>query len=137
MNVQPYSGPCKCCRVHGLLCTSLTCNGSQSSQWRYYTAKKNMSATSIYFESLPYGVHPEMGIIQYEELRKQALIFRPAMILCGTSAYFRSIDFAQFRAIADEVGAILVAHIANISGLAATKQHPSPFDHCVVVQERE
>jgi len=78
-------------------------------------------------------VHPETGIIEYEELRKQALIFRPAMILCGASAYPRTIDFAKFRSIADEVGAILMADIAHISGLVATKQHPSPFEHCDVV----
>merc|ERR1711945_54776 len=60
-------------------------------------------------------------------------IFRPAMILCGASAYPRTIDFARFRAIADEVGAILMADIAHISGLVATKQHPSPFEHCDVV----
>ena len=55
----------------------------------YYTAKKKISATSLYFESLPYSVHPETGIIEYEELRKQALFFRPAMILCGASACTR------------------------------------------------
>ena len=55
------------------------------------------------------------------------------MILCGASAYPRTIDFAGFRAIADEVGAILMVDIAHISGLVATKQHPSPFEHCDVV----
>jgi len=55
------------------------------------------------------------------------------MILCGASAYPRVIDFAKFREIADEVGAILMADIAHISGLVATEQHPSPFDHCDVV----
>ena len=78
-------------------------------------------------------MQPETGIIEYEELRKQALIFSPAMILCGASAYPRTIDFARFRAIAHEVGAILMADIAHISGLVATKQHPSPFEHCDVV----
>ena len=99
----------------------------------YYTAKKKISATFLYFESLPYNVHPEMGTIEYEKLRKQTLFFRPAMILCSASAYPRTIDFARFRAIADEVDAILMVDIAHISGLVATKQHPSPFEHCDVV----
>merc|ERR1712166_951027 len=62
-----------------------------------------------------------------------ALVFRPAMILCGASAYPRVIDFAKFREIADEVGAILMADIAHISGLVATGLHPAPFQHCDVV----
>merc|ERR1739845_84400 len=60
-------------------------------------------------------------------------LFRPAMILCGASAYPRVVDFAKFREIADEVGAILMADIAHISGLVATGMHKSPFEHCDVV----
>merc|ERR1739845_221150 len=60
-------------------------------------------------------------------------LFRPAMILCGASAYPRIVDFSKFREIADEVGALLMADIAHISGLVATKQHPAPFPHCDVV----
>merc|ERR1719356_828669 len=99
----------------------------------YYTAKKKISASSIYFETLPYKVHPETGLIDFDELRKSALVFRPQMILCGASAYPRVIDFDKFREIADEVGAILMADIAHISGLVATGLHPSPFQHCDVV----
>merc|ERR1712070_747946 len=73
------------------------------------------------------------GLIDYDELRKNALVFRPRMIIAGYSAYPRQLDFTKFREIADEVGAILMADIAHISGLVATKQHPSPFEHCDVV----
>merc|ERR1711933_18756 len=76
---------------------------------------------------------PETGLIDFDELRKQAHAFRPAMLLCGASAYPRVVDFAKFRAIADEVGAYLMADIAHISGLVATGLHPAPFEHCDVV----
>merc|ERR1711871_1112821 len=99
----------------------------------YYTAKKKISATSIYFESMPYKVHHETGLIDFDALRASALVFRPALIICCASAYPRVMDFAKFKEIADECGALLMADIAHISGPVATGNHPSPFPHCDVV----
>merc|ERR1711865_1142238 len=86
-----------------------------------------------YFESFPYKVDNVTGLIDFDELRKTALVFRPAMIIAGFSAYPRALDFSKFKEIADEVGSILMADMAHISGLVATKQHPAPFEHCDVV----
>jgi glycine hydroxymethyltransferase len=139
VNVQPYSGSPANFAVYTALLPpharvmGLDLPSGGHLTHGYYTAKKKISATSIYFESFPYKVHPVTGLIDFDELRKTALVFRPAMIIAGFSAYPRTLDFAKFREIADEVGSILMADIAHISGLVATGQHPSPFEYCDVV----
>jgi len=139
VNVQPYSGsPANFAVFTALLAPHARVMGLDLPSGGhlthgYYTAKKKISATSIYVESLPYRVHPVTGLIDFEELRKTALIFRPAMIICGASAYPRVVDFKKFREIADEVGAILLGDVAHISGLIATGIHEAPFEYCDVV----
>merc|ERR1712057_14953 len=135
VNVQPYSGSPANFAVYTALLEpharimGLDLPSGGHLTHGYYTAKKKISATSIYFESFPYKVHPVTGLIDFDELRKTALVFRPAMIIAGFSAYPRTLDFSKFRAIADEVGALLMADIAHISGLVATKQVSSnPFE---------
>ncbi|KAH8904551.1 glycine hydroxymethyltransferase [Coniochaeta sp. PMI_546] len=99
----------------------------------YQTPQRKISAVSTYFETMPYRVNLETGIIDYDELQRNALLFRPKILVAGTSAYCRLIDYERMRKIADSVGAFLVVDIAHISGLVATEVIPSPFLYADVV----
>ena len=97
------------------------------------TAKKKMTASSIYFQSFPYGIHGESNLIDHDSLASQARIFKPKLIICGASAYPRDWDYGKLRAIADEHGASLMADIAHTSGLVAAGELNNPFEFCDVV----
>jgi len=88
-----------------------------------------VSFAGKFFEIEHYRVRPDTFRLDYDAIREQALRFRPRLIICGASAYARTIDFARFRAIADEVGAYLMADISHISSLVVAGVHPSPVDH--------
>ena len=92
-----------------------------------------ISAVSTYFETFPYRVNLETGIIDYDTLESNAELYRPKCIVAGTSAYCRLIDYERMRKIADKVGAYLIVDMAHISGLIAAGVIPSPFEHADVV----
>ena len=94
-------------------------------------ARPNLSGK--WFEAVQYGVDRETHRIDFDEVERLAREHRPTIIIAGGSAYPRQIDFARFRAIADEVGAILHVDMAHFSGLVAGGAHPSPFPHAHVV----
>jgi len=99
----------------------------------YEIPGKKISMTSKYFESMSYRLDEETGIIDYEDCHRYAARFRPKIIIAGASAYSRLYDYARMKAIAEDVGAILLADMAHISGLVAAGVVPSPFDHCDAV----
>ena len=99
----------------------------------HQTETKKISASSIYFESKPYYVSEETGLIDYDALAKEAEEFKPQIIIAGASGYPADFDYARYRQIADSVGAYLMADIAHISGLVASSLMNSPFEHCDVV----
>ena len=93
--------------------------------------KVNFSGT--FFKIVDYDLDPETERLDYDRIEALAAEHRPKVIICGYSAYPRTIDFARFRSIADKVGAFLLADIAHIAGLCAAGEHPSPFPHAHVV----
>lgn len=145
VNVQPYSGsPANFAvytallephdRIMGL---DLPSGGHLTHGFYTYNkaekTRKAVSATSVYFESLPYSVDPNSGLIDYDQLARDASLFKPAMIIAGHSAYPREIQYEKFRRIADDNGSLLMMDMAHISGLVATEEADSPFRYCDVV----
>ena len=99
----------------------------------YATPTKKISLTSVFFENMPYKVNPKTGLIDYEELARTSKLFRPKIIIAGISCYSRNLEYDKFRQICDDVGAVLLADMAHVSGLVAAKAVADPFPYADIV----
>ena len=133
-NVQPHSGAQANFAVFlALLQPGDTIMGMDLSHGGHLTHGSPVNVSGKWFKVVQYGVNKDTEQLDFDQIRDLALKHKPKLIICGYSAYPRTIDFAKFRAIADEVGAYLLADIAHIAGLVATGHHPNPIPHCDVV----
>jgi glycine hydroxymethyltransferase len=134
VNVQAYSGSPANLAVYFAFCQpGDVIMGLGLPAGGHLTHGHTVSITGKYFKSVPYGVRRDDHRIDMDEVRKLAREHRPKLLWAGTTAYPRTLDFAAFRAIADEVGAIFAADIAHIAGLVAAGVHPSPIGVADVV----
>lgn len=133
-NVQPHSGA----QANGAVMLALTKPGDtimglslDAGGHLTHGAKAAMSGK--WFNAVQYGVDPATHLIDFDDVAAKAREHRPRLIIAGGSAYPRQIDFAKFRAIADEVGALFMVDMAHFAGIVAGGLHPSPFEHAHVV----
>lgn len=134
VNVQPHSGAQANLAVYyALLNPGDRVLGMSLSHGGHLTHGSPFNMSGKYFQFASYGLDPATETIDYDDVLKQARAFQPRLIVAGASAYPRIIDFERFRAICDEVGALLMVDMAHIAGLVATGCHPSPIPHADVV----
>ena len=133
-NVQPHSGAQANQAVFfALLKPGDTFMGLNLAAGGHLTHGSPVNQSGKWFRVVPYGVHPDTHLIDYDEVQRIAEAERPKLILAGGSAYPRIIDFARFRRIADSVGAHFMVDMAHFAGLVAGGVHPSPVPHAHVV----
>ena len=132
-NVQPHSGAQANMAVfYAMLKPGDTVLGMNLNHGGHLTHGSPANISGSYFNAVAYGTNDD-GYIDYDEVLRIAKECKPKLIVAGASAYARTIDFAAFRRIADEVGAYLMVDMAHIAGLVATGQHPSPIPYADVV----
>ena len=134
VNVQPHSGSsANLAALFALLEPGDTLMGMELAHGGHLTHGLDINYSGRTYDVVPYHVRRDTETIDYDELRELALERRPKLIICGYSSYPRTVDWAAFRAIADECGALLLADIAHIAGLIAAGVHPNPVPYCDVV----
>jgi glycine hydroxymethyltransferase len=133
-NVQPHSGSQANAAVYlALLSPGDTIVGMSLDHGGHLTHGAKVNFSGKLFKAHQYGVHPDTGLVNYEQIESLAREHRPKMIVAGFSAYSRVLDWARFRAIADSVGALLFVDMAHVAGLVATGHYPSPLPFADVV----
>ncbi|WEG13105.1 serine hydroxymethyltransferase [Pullulanibacillus sp. KACC 23026] len=131
VNVQPHSGAQANMAVYfTILEHGDTVLGMNLSHGGHLTHGSPVNFSGVQYNFVEYGVDEESHLINYEDVRQKAIEHKPKLIVAGASAYPRTIDFAKFREIADEVGAYLMVDMAHIAGLVATGHHPNPVPYC-------
>lgn len=129
-NVQPHSGSQANMAVYlTLLSAGDTIMGMDLAHGGHLTHGASVNISGKLYKSVSYGVARDGERLDYDQIAQQAREHRPKLIIAGASAYPRVIDFARFRAIADEVGAFFLTDMAHIAGLVAAGEHPSPVPH--------
>ncbi|ERS05661.1 serine hydroxymethyltransferase [Marinobacter nauticus] len=133
-NVQPHSGSQANSAVFmALLKPGDTVLGMSLAHGGHLTHGASVNFSGKIYNAVQYGLNPETGLIDYDEVEALAVEHKPKMIIAGFSAYSQELDFARFRAIADKVGAYLFVDMAHVAGLVAAGVYPDPVPHAHVV----
>jgi len=133
-NVQPHSGSSGNMGVYLAYLEPGDCiMGLDLSHGGHLTHGSKVSFSGQIYNSVTFQVKEDTGLVDFNDLLDKARKYKPKMIICGASAYPRTVEFEKFREVADEVGAFLHGDICHNSGLIAAEMHPSPFPHCHVV----